>query len=247
MTTDVNNVQRAFQMLIRIVVRAPLLFIFSAIMAFITGGQMAWLFVLLIPLIALGLFLIVKGAMKIFTRVFKRYDKLNESVQENVSGIRVVKSYVREEFEKDKFNTASDSMAKDFIKAEKIVALNNPLMNTSIHLSNILLLSIGSYVICLNTLKGREGLTIPEISALITYGIQILSSLMIISMIMVMLVMSLQSIKRVAEVLEEEPLITNPENPVYEVENGDISFNNVNFKYKETAEKNTFDIDIDVF
>ena len=241
MTTDVNNVQMAFQMLIRIVVRAPLLFIFSAIMAFITGGQMAWLFILLIPIIALGLFLIVKFAMKIFTRVFKRYDKLNESVQENVSGIRVVKSYVREEFEKDKFNQASDSMALDFIKAEKIVALNNPLMNTAIHLSNILLLSIGSYVIYLNVGKEVQGLTIPEISALITYGIQILSSLMIISMIMVMLVMSLQSIRRVAEVLEEEPLITNPENPIYEVENGDICFNNVNFKYKETAEKNTLE------
>lgn len=242
MTTDVNNVQMSFQMCIRIVVRAPLMFIFSAVMAFATGGQLAWLFIALIPLIILGLFLIVKFAMGIFMRVFKRYDKLNQSVQENVSGIRVVKSYVREDFEKQKFNEASDSMSKDFIKAEKIVALNNPLMNTAIHLSNILILSIGSYLIVKDTVKEVPlNLTIAEMSALISYGISILTSLMIISMIMVMLVMSIQSIRRVAEVLEEEPYITNPENPITEINSGDIIFNNVNFKYKETAEKNTLE------
>ena len=237
-TTDVNQIQMAFQMCIRIVVRAPLMMIFSAIMAFITGGVMACIFVVLVPVVAFGLYFIGKNAMSIFIRLFKRYDKLNESVQENVSGIRVVKSYVREEFEKSKFNKASDSMMFDFVKAEKIVALNNPLINTTIHTSNILVLGLGSYIY----FKSHTGnfwasIEIGQISALLTYGIQILMNVMMISMILVMLVMSLESVNRVSQVLMEEPTIVNPEKPLYEIENGDVSFNNVNFKYKETAEE----------
>ncbi len=242
MTTDINNVQMAFMMMIRIVIRAPLMLIFSAVMTFVGGGLMGFIFVGLVPIVAFGLFLIIRHAMKIFMRVFKRYDKLNESVQENVSGIRVVKSYVREDFEKDKFNNASDSMMGDFIKAEKIVALNNPLLNTSIHLSNILIIGLGSYIIF--TTAHWDGfdwvggsLSIGQMSALITYGIQILMSLMMISMIMVMIALSIESIKRIAEVLEEEPTIENCENPLFEVKNGDIDFNNVNFKYKKNAEQ----------
>ena len=237
-TTDINQIQMAFQMLIRIVVRAPLMMIFSAVMAFVTGGIMACIFVVLIPVVGFGLFMIAKNAMKIFIRVFKRYDKLNESVQENVSGIRVVKSYVREEFEKEKFNTASNNMSGDFIKAEKIVALSNPLINTTIHASNILVLSLGSFIYWKSHVGTGYWATIEigQISALITYGIQILMSIMMISMISVMLIMSLESIKRVSEVLTEEPTITNPADPIYEVKNGDVSFKNVNFKYKETAE-----------
>ena len=231
-TTDINQIQMSFQMCIRIVVRAPLMMIFSAVMAFITGGIMACIFVVLIPVVAFGLFLIGKNAMRIFTRVFKRYDKLNESVQENVSGIRVVKSYVREDYEKKKFNEASNNLSYDFIKAEKIVALNNPLINTVIHLSNIAVLSIGSYFMW----QGK--LNIGSVSALLTYGIQILMNIMMISMILVMLFISLEAVKRVSEVLNEEPTIKNPENPLFEVKNGDIEFNNVNFKYKETAEAN---------
>ena len=231
-TTDINQIQMSFQMCIRIVVRAPLMMIFSAVMAFITGGIMACIFVVLIPIVAFGLFLIGKNAMRIFTRVFKRYDKLNESVQENVSGIRVVKSYVREDYEKKKFNEASNNLSYDFIKAEKIVALNNPLINTVIHLSNIAVLSIGSYFMW----QGK--LNIGSVSALLTYGIQILMNIMMISMILVMLFISLEAVKRVSEVLNEEPTIKNPENPLFEVKNGDIEFNNVNFKYKETAEAN---------
>ena len=173
MTTDVNNVQMAYQMLIRGIIRAPLMLIFSAVMAFITGGNMAWIFLALLPVIGLGLFFIAKGAMGIFMRVFKRYDALNESVQENVSGIRVVKSYVREDFEKHKFNKASDSMTGDFIKAEKIVALNNPLMNTTIHLSNILVLTFGTMIIYNNYdyLNDKfKVLSIGQLSALLTYG-----------------------------------------------------------------------------
>ena len=238
-TTDIQQIQMSFQMLIRIVVRAPLMMIFSAVMAFITGGVMAFIFVVLIPVVGFGLFLIGKYAMRIFTRVFKRYDKLNESVQENVSGIRVVKSYVREEFEKEKFNNASNNLSFDFIKAEKIVALNSPLINTVIHLSNIAVLTFGSIIYWKShTEVGYwAALEIGQISALLTYGIQILMNIMMISMILVMLFISLEAVKRVSEVLMEEPTIKDPENPLYEVPNGDIEFKNVNFKYKETAER----------
>ena len=239
MTTDVSSVQMSFQMLIRIVIRAPLMMIFSAIMAFLAGGIMALIFVVLVPIIAFGLFLIVRHAMGIFLRVFKRYDKLNESVEENVSGIRVVKSYVREDYEKQKFNSASDAMTGDFVKAEKIVALNNPLLNTTIHLSNILVIGLGTYFIYRSTVNADywTTLSIGQMSSLITYGIQILMSVLMISMIMVMLVMSIEAIRRISEVLEEEPSLTNPDNPVMEVKNGDVTFKNVSFKYKETAER----------
>ena len=254
MTTDINNVQMAFQMMIRIVVRAPLMLIFSAIMTFVGGGLMGFIFVALIPIVAFGLFLIIKHAMGLFMRIFKRYDLLNESVQENVSGIRVVKSYVREDFEKEKFNSASDAITNDFVKAEKIVALNNPLMNTSIHLSNILVIGIGSYllfkygiwkdygngkgdIVASWTVNGMQNnFSLGQLSALITYGIQILMSLMMISMILVMISLSIESTKRIYEVLVEEPTIKDNDEPIYEIENGDVIFNNVNFKYKSSAE-----------
>ncbi|MBO4856826.1 MAG: ABC transporter ATP-binding protein [Bacilli bacterium] len=241
MTTDISTVQMAFQMVIRAVVRAPLMMIFSAVMAFMTGGQMAWIFVCLIPVIGLCLFLIIRVAMKIFRRLFKRYDKLNESVQENITGMRVVKSYVREDYEKEKFNRASDGMTGEFVKAEKIVALNNPVMNTGIHLSNVLIIGLGAYFIGRDIQNGTETLTIGQMSALLTYGIQILMSLMFVSMIMVMLVMSIEGVRRIGEVLEEEPTIKNPENPIMEVPNGEVIFDNVNFKYSETAEKNALE------
>ncbi|MCQ2801214.1 MAG: ABC transporter ATP-binding protein/permease [Bacilli bacterium] len=240
LTTDVNQVQMSFQMCIRIVVRAPLMMIFSAIMAFLAGGVMALIFILLVPVVAVGLLIIGKKAMKIFMRVFKRYDKLNESVQENVSGIRVVKSYVREEFEKQKFNDASNSMTTDFVKAEKIIAMNNPLINTTVHMSNILVIGLGSFIIWKSSTDASfwTHLTVGQMSSLLTYGIQILMNVMMLSMILVMLVMSLECIRRIGEVLEEEPTIVNPEKPLMVVENGDIEFKNVSFKYKETAEKN---------
>ena len=250
MTTDINSVQMAFMMCIRIVIRAPLMMIFSATMAFIAGGQMAWIFICLIPIIGFFLFLIIRFAMKIFTRVFKRYDKLNESVQENVSGMRVVKSFVREDYEKKKFNRASDAMTGDFIHAEKIVALNNPVMNTAVHLSNILVIGLGASIIAssgahydaaTDQIDWGGKLTIGQMSSLLTYGIQILMSLMMISMIMVMLVMSLEAIRRIGEVLQEESTIKNPKDPIYEVENGEVVFDNVNFKYKKCAEKNTLE------
>ena len=255
MTTDIANVQMAFMMCIRIVIRAPLMMIFSAVMAFIAGGQLAWIFIGLIPLIGFCLFLIIRAAMGIFRRLFKRYDKLNESVQENVSGMRVVKSFVREEYEKEKFNRASDGMTGEFVHAEKIVALNNPVMNTAIHLSNVLIIGIGATIIAKHAtydaikeqINFNGSLTIRQMSSLLTYGIQILMSLMMISMIMVMLVLSLEGIRRIGEVLEEEPTIKNCKNPLFEVPNGDVTFKDVNFKYKETAEKNTLeDINLNI-
>ncbi len=244
MTTDVTNAQQSFQMCIRIVVRAPLMLIFSVIMAFINGGNMAWIFIGIVPVVALGLIFIMKLAMPVFQRVFKRYDALNESVQENVSAIRVVKSFVREDYEQKKFNTASDNITKEFIKAEKILSFTSPIMNFSIHLSNVLVCAIGAKVIYDTN---KTALTIPQLSSLLTYGVQILMSLMMISMIIVMLAMSLESIRRIAEVLEEEPTIKNPENPIHELDDGSIVFKNVNFKYKEKAEKYTLsNINLDI-
>ena len=258
LTTDVQNVAMAFQMCIRIVVRAPLMMIFSAIMAFVAGGPIALIFIGLVVVVALAMLLIIKAAMGIFTKVFKRYDALNQSVQENVSGIRVVKSYVREDFEKQKFNEASSSIAREFIKAEKIVAFNNPVMNTSIHVSNILVIGIGSLIISNNIdwdktgynangdfVVATFGLTIGDLSALLTYGIQILTSVLMISMIMVMLAISIEAVRRIGEVLEEEPTIKNCAEPIMEVSDGSIDFNKVDFKYSEAAEKNTLE-DIDV-
>lgn len=247
MTTDVTNAQQSFAMTVRIVIRAPLMLIFSAIMAFVTGGHMAWIFVAAIPLIGIIFFVLAKLAMGIFRRVFKRYDALNESVQENVSGMRVVKSYVREDYEDKKFSNASNSLAKDFIKAEKIVALMTPLMNTTIHLVYILTMYFASLLI-FNTSSATtdaEGnitylwgqLSPAQMSALLTYGIQILMSIMMISMIVTMLVMSFESIRRISEVLDEEPTIENPENPIMEVNDGSVIFNNVSFKYKKEAER----------
>ena len=244
MTTDVTNTQQAFQMCIRIVVRAPLMLIFSIVMAFIKGGNMAWIFICIIPIVSLGLLLIMKLAMPIFRKVFKKYDDLNESVQENVSGIRVVKSYVREKFEEEKFNTASNNMTKDFIKAEKILAFTNPIMNFAIHLSNILVCSIGSLLIYHTAIVKNDeiiytDLSVGQLSALLTYGVQILMSLMMISMIIVMLAMSIESIRRIAEVLEEDSTIKNPKNPIFEIKDGSVSFKNVSFKYSSKAEKDT--------
>ncbi len=249
MTTDISNVQMAFMMCIRIVIRAPLMMVFSAVMAFIAGGQLAWIFIVLIPVIGFFLFLIILNAMKVFRRVFKKYDVLNESVQENVTAMRVVKAYVREDFEKEKFNTASNNMTGEFILGEKIVALNNPVMNTAVHLSNVLIIGIGATIISQNASYDAENdiinwggkLSIGQMSSLLTYGIQILMSLMMISMIMVMLVLSIEAVRRIGEVLEEEPTIKNCENPVYEVKDGSVDFKDVTFKYFEKAEKNTLE------
>ena len=254
MTTDVNNAQMSFAMVIRIVIRAPLMLIFSAVMAFVTGGHMAWIFVAAIPIIGLIFFFIAKFAMGIFKRVFKRYDALNESVQENVAGMRVVKSFVREEYEDNKFSTTSNSLSKEFIKAEKIVALMTPTVNTTIHVVYLITMYAAGLLIfntataldsgkrtsdnkIIYTYNWNGGLSISKMSALLTYGIQILMSIMMISMIVTMLILSLESIRRISEVLDEEPTIKNPVDPVMEIEDGSVIFDNVSFKYKKEAER----------
>ena len=234
LTTDVTNVQQAFMMLIRTAIRAPMMMIFSATMAFVMGGKIAFVFVLTMPILLFGLITIAKKAMPVFKRVFKKYDNLNNSVLENVKGMRVVKSFVREDFEKEKFGKASGEVCKDFTYAEKILAFNNPIMQFCLYLNMVLILLIGSRLI---VTSGEALLKVTELSALITYGFQILMSLMMLSMIFVMLTMSLESARRIIEVLDEESSLTNPENPVFEIKNGDIEFQNVSFSYSKTAKK----------
>ena len=234
LTTDISNVQMAYMMIIRIAVRAPLMLIFSFAMAFIMGGKMAWIFLLLAPLLALALFGIIRVVMPLFKRVFKKYDALNRSVQENVQGIRVVKSYVRGSFEKEKFNDAADDVCRDFTRAERILALNNPIMQFCLYTVMIFVLSFGSYTII--TSRGLD-LDVGQFSALLTYSFMILSSLMMLSMIFVMLTISAESAKRVVEVLNEESTLKNPENPLMQVENGDISFDGVSFRYSKKAQR----------
>ena len=248
MTTDVTNAQNSFAMTIRIVVRAPLMLIFSAIMAFFVGGSLAWIFVVAIPVIGLIFVVLAKLAMGIFRRVFKRYDALNESVQENVAGMRVVKTFVRESYEDNKFSTASNNLSKDFIKAEKIVALMTPLMNTSIHvvylltmfLSALAIFKTSEYVFDIEKGEWKIAwgtMSASDMSAMLTYGIQILMSIMMISMIVTMLIMSFESIRRISEVLDEEPTIKNPEDAITEIKDGSVIFDNVSFKYKKEAER----------
>ena len=244
MTTDITTVQNAFMMAIRIAVRAPLMFAFAIVMAFISGGSLATTFVIVVPVMAVGLVIIGKLAMPAFRAVFKKYDKLNESIEENVRGMRVVKGFAREEYEKEKFGNASSNIKFDFTKAEKIVGLNSPLMEMCMFFNVAFVLYIGSKMV----IGGRgEIIDIGQMSALMTYGFQVLMSLMMISMIYVMLTMSLEAIRRIVEVLDEKPSISNPENPVMEVKDGSIDFTDVAFKYSENAARNAlFDIDLHI-
>lgn len=233
LTTDVTNVQMAFMMIIRIAIRAPLMFIFSIIMAYIMGGALATSFVVIIPILAVGLYLISRKAMPAFRSVFRKYDRLNESIEENVRGMRVVKGFAREDYEKKKFGTAAENIRADFTKAERIVALNTPLMQICMNFNMAFVLLIGSKLIITN-----HGTTIQvgQISGMLTYGMQILMSLMMVAMIYVMLTMSAESAKRIYEVLNEEPTLCQPEKPVMTVPDGSVDFDNVSFKYSQTAE-----------
>lgn len=238
LTTDVMNVQQAYMMIIRTAIRGPLMLIFSFIMAFIMGGKLAFIFIFVIPVLAFGLIMVTYKAMPLFKKVFKKYDNLNNSVQENIKGMRVVKSYVREEYEKDKFNYATEDVQKDFTKAERILAFNHPIMQFCLNSVMIFVLTVGSYSVI--TSRGLD-LNVGHMSSMLTYGHQILMSLMMLSMIFVMLTMATESAKRIAEVLKEEPNITNPKNPVFEVKDGSIVFKDVCFKYDEKAKRNTLE------
>ena len=234
LTTDITNVQMAYMMLIRTAVRSPMMFVFSIIMAYRMGGALATSFVVVVPVLIVGLLIISRKAMPAFRRVFKKYDKLNESIEENVRGMRVVKGFSREDYEKEKFGKAADDIAKDFTKAERIVAINSPLMQFCMYFNTVVILLIGSYL----TIKsGGTQIDVGQISAMLTYGVQILMSLMMLSMIYVMITMSLESMKRISEVLNEEPNLVNPENPITEIKDGSIKFEGVNFKYSKDAER----------
>ena len=235
LTTDVTNVQQAFMMIIRIAVRAPLMLIFALTMAFIMSGPMAFIYVGIVPLLAFGLFAIIHKVMPIFRRVFRKYDDLNESVQENVEGIRVVKSFVREDYEIQKFKKASDEVARGFRSAEKILVLNNPLMQIAFNAGMLLVSLFGTQLI---VSTGGEALELGNYTMLLVYGVQMLSSMMMLSMIFVMVTMAAESAERITEVLKEESTLTDPASPVFKVPDGSVDFEGVSFKYSKNAEKN---------
>ena len=242
LTTDVTNVQMAFQMCLRIVIRVPLMFIFAIVMGCSISAKLTLIYVVILPVLAFGLFLIMRQAMPLFRRIFKKYDALNNSVQENVSGIRVVKSFVREDYEQKKFEKAAGDVRDNFTKAEKIIALNSPLMMFAMYAASLLITYFGAKMVIGggSTVNGNPvygSFTPANVSAIITYGVQILSSLMMAAMIMVMFTMSVESAKRITEVLECKSDLVSPENGLTEVKDGSVSFENVSFKYSKEAEK----------
>ena len=242
MTTDVGNVHMSFMMLIRTAIRSPLMLIFSVIMAYVMGGALSTAFVIVIPVLVGGLLLIARKAMPAFRAVFKKYDRLNESIEENVRGMRVVKGFSRENHEKEKFGREAENIRGDFTRAERIVALNTPLMQFCMYFNMVFVLLVGSRL-AITT----DRIDVGHISAMLNYGMQILMSLMMLSMIYVMITMSAESAKRICEVLNETPSLTNPAHPVTEVKDGSITFENVSFKYSEKAKKYALaDIDLQI-
>lgn len=242
LTTDVTNVQQAFMLIIRIAVRAPLVLVFAFAMAYAMGGYISFVYLAMIPLLGCGLGFIIHRVGPIFTRVFRKYDALNESVEENVTGMRVVKSYVRENYEKEKFARAAEDVRTDFTRAEKLLALNNPMMNLCVNGAFVVIIYLGSKLII--TSQGAL-FDVGQLSSTFTYGFQILMSLMQLSMIFVMVTMSEESANRIVEVLNAEPTITNPAEAAREVADGSIDFDHVSFKYSEHAERQALD-DIDL-
>ena len=234
LTTDVTNVEMSYMMIIRTAVRAPFMLIFAMVMSFTLNAKMALIFLCTTPVLAIGLFFIITKAVPFFKKIFHKYDNLNESVEENIRGMRVVKSYVREDYEKEKFEKASGDVRDNFTKAEKLIALNTPLMNFCVYGGLIAIYIVGAMLI-INS-KGQL-LDWTQLQSFMTYSFQMLMSLMMLSMIMVMLIMSTACAKRIAEVLNEEPSIVSPENAVTDVKNGSIEFKDVNFKYSQNAEK----------
>lgn len=237
LTTDITNVQNAYMMIIRVAVRAPIMLICALVLAFNVNASMALIFLCIVPILAVGLFFIMSKAHPIFERVFKTYDKLNNVVQENLYGIRVVKSFVREDHENEKFGKISKSIFKDFSKAERLLAWNMPLMQFCVYTCMLLISWFGARLIVLSGNDPAVGMTTGQLMSLITYAMQILMSLMMLSMIFVMIIISRASMERITEILDEESDITNGENPVKEVKDGSIVFDNVSFAYKKDADK----------
>ena len=234
LTTDVTNVQNAYMMIIRTAIRCPLMLIFAFVMAFVMGGRMAFIFLIVAPLLGFGLFAVIRKVMPLFKKVFHKYDVLNNSIQENIKGMRVVKSFVREDYEKEKFSAAAEDVCADFTRAEKILAINNPLMQFCLYTVMVFVLSFGSYTVI--TSRGLD-LDVGQFSSLLTYSFQILSSLMMVSMVFVMITMASESAKRIVEVLQEESALESPHDAVTEVRDGSVDFDHVSFKYSQKAER----------
>jgi len=234
MTTDVSNVQNAFMLLIRVAIRSPLMLLFAVIMSFIMGGRLALIFVVVIPVLGAGLYLIIRKAFPIFKRVFRKYDALNQSIQENVQGIRVVKSFVREDYEKQKFGTAAEDLRVEFTKAEKILAFNGPMMQFCLYINMVFILTFGAYTIATT---GGLHFNVGQLSSLMVYSFQTLMSLMMLSMVFVMVTIADESSHRIVEVLSEQSALANPAAPVFEVANGAIDFDDVSFRYSNKSER----------
>ena len=244
LTTDISNVQMAYMMLIRVAVRCPLMLVFSFAMGFIMGGRLAMIFLFTIPLLLIGLFLVIRAATPLFRKVFRKYDALNDSVQENVQAMRVVKSYVREDYEKQKFAAAAENVRKDFTRAERIMALNGPMMQFCVYAGMVFVMSYGSYTVI--TSMGLD-LNVGQMSSMLTYSFQILMSLMMLSMVFTMITMSQESAERIVEVLSEESTLTSPAGALTEVKDGSIDFDHVSFKYSKKAERYALsDIDLHI-
>lgn len=241
LTTDVTNIQNAYQMLIRMAVRGPVMMIFAMIVSFRINSTIAWIFLAVIPIMAILLFFIIKNVNPIFKRVFHTYDNLNNIVQENVRGIRVVKSFNREDYEIEKFKRVSNDIYKDFSKGERLLAFNSPIMQFFMYACMILISWIGAKAIVASGNNELLGMTTGDLTALFSYAMQILTSLMMLSMVFAMITISFASARRIAEVLEEKTDIANPENPVRTVKDGSICFKNVDFVYASKADKKVLD------
>ena len=234
LTTDINNVQNAFMMVIRMAIRSPFMFIFAIVAAFMTGGKLAWIFVVVVPILGTALLLVAKNAMPMFRKVFKKYDNLNASVQENIKAARVVKSFVREDYEKEKFAVASGDVCRDFTRVDRLLALNNPIMQLCLNIVMVFILTIGSYTVISTS---GANLNVAHLSAILTYGFMTLSSLMMLSMVFVMITLSIESARRITEVLNEKSTIVSKEGAITEIKNGSIDFENVSFKYAKSARR----------
>lgn len=235
LTTDVTNVQNAYMMTIRMAIRSPFMFVFSFVMSFIMGGKLAFIFVIVVPILLIGLAFILIKAMKIFKQIFYKYDDMNNTIQENIKAIRLVKSLVREDFEIEKFDKVASEVKHDFTIAEKIISLYAPLMQFCLYVDTVLILFLGSYVIVAGI---NPSFNVGQISALMTYSFMILSSLMMFSMVLVMLTMAMESSKRISEVLNTESTITDEKSLHKVVNSGEIEFKNVIFRYSEDAKEN---------
>ena len=241
LTSDVANIQMSFQMMIRMAIRCPMMLILATVNAFSISPKLCVVYCVILPLLGLGLYLIMKSVLPIFDRVFKTYDKLNNVVQENIHGIRVVKSFVREDRETEKFSTVSGEIYKDFCKAERTMAFGNPLMQLVVYICIITISYLGATMIVQSGNNEAMGLNTGQLTSMFTYTSQILNSLMMLSMVFVMLTMSRAPMRRTTEILAEEPALHNPSNPVTEVKDGSIDFDSVTFRYSAAADRDSLE------